>query len=146
MKEMELIEVDKKIDRKVIHNKNEDNKEIKNEEENVGLLIEIEENKNNEQNNEQNVNNNNNDLVKQNNNVMIKDYLITIQYTKLFKIPYFIFDNIINIYFPCCKFNSETVKLSQMPTPPFCIIKNICKILFIYYCTTLNKNKLSKKI
>ena len=132
MKEMELIEVDKKIDQKVIQNKNEDNKEIKNEEENVGLLIEIEENKINEQNNEQNVNNNNNDLVKQNNNVMIKDYLITIQYTKLFKIPYFIFDNIINIYFPCCKFNSETVKLSQMPTPPFCIIKNICKILFIY--------------
>ncbi len=147
MKEEEQIEVDNKIDEKLIQNKNEDNKEIKNEEENIKLLIEEKkdndiissENKNNviiteninEQNNEQKVINNNN-LVKQNNNLMITDYLITIQYTKLFKIPYFIFGNIINIYFPCHKFNSGTINLSQMPTPPFCIVKNDCKTLFIY--------------
>ena len=57
----------------------------------------------------------------------IEDYIITIQYTKLFRFPYFIFGNIINLYFPCHKFKSKKVNLSQMPTPPFTIIIKKCK-------------------
>ena len=147
MEKNEGIAVDNKIDEKLIHDEDENNNEIRNEEENNNVLIkkenkddnlESDDNKNNdiiinEKNNEQNNdNNNNNNLESTNNKVMITDYLIKIQYTKLFKFPYFIFGNVINIYFPCYKFESEPINLSQMPTPPFCIIKNDCKTLIIY--------------
>ena len=75
---------------------------------------------NNQINNIKNIENNNNNLV-------IGDYLITIQYTKIFHIPYFIFGNIFNFYCPCKKFNSQVINLSQMPTPPFGIVVNDCK-------------------
>ena len=64
---------------------------------------------------------------KNNNNLIIKDYLITIQYTKFFHIPYFIFGNVLNFYCPCHKFNSQPINLSQMPTPPFGIVLTECK-------------------
>ena len=69
----------------------------------------------------------NNIKIENNNNVVIGDYIITIQYTKLFHIPYFIFGNIFNFYCPCKKFNSEKINLSQIPTPPFGIVLTDCK-------------------
>ena len=44
-----------------------------------------------------------------------QDYLITIQYTKYFNIPYFIFSKIIHLYFPCTKFQMGQINLSQIP-------------------------------
>ena len=70
-----------------------------------------------------NIENNENDLI-------IGDYIITIQYTKLFHIPYFKFGNMLNFYCPCYKFKSPEINLSQMPTPPFGIVTNQCKIYF----------------
>ena len=60
-------------------------------------------------------------------NLMVGDYLITILYTKYLHIPYFIFGNIFNFYFPCKKFKSNQIYLSQMPTPPFGIVMTQCK-------------------
>ena len=82
--------------------------------------------------------NNNNDNTKinkqeiinnnyENENKIITDYIITIQYTKLLKIPYFIFANIIHFYFPCYKFKSFEIKLSEISTPPFALITTECK-------------------
>lgn len=61
------------------------------------------------------------------NETVITDYLITIQYTKYFKIPYFIFSKIIHFYFPCTKFQSGQINLSQIQTPPFAIVTEGCK-------------------
>ena len=72
--------------------------------------------------NNQQINNNT-----QNENAIIQDYLITIQYTKYFHIPYFIFGNMVNFYCPCYKFNSKIINLSQIPTPPFGINISECK-------------------
>lgn len=72
--------------------------------------------------NEQQINNN-----ITNENAIIQDYLITIQYTKCFHIPYFIFGNMVNFYCPCYKFNSKIINLSQIPTPPFGINISECK-------------------
>lgn len=58
---------------------------------------------------------------------IIGDYIITIQYTKTFKIPYFIFGNIVNFYCPFHKFEAEQVNLSQISTPPFTITLSECK-------------------
>ena len=82
--------------------------------------------------------NNNNDNTKiikediinnnyENDNKIITDYIITIQYTKLLKIPYFIFADIIHFYFPYYKFNSVEIKLSEIITPPFALITKQCK-------------------
>jgi hypothetical protein len=60
-------------------------------------------------------------------NLIVGDYLITIQYTKYLHIPYFIFGNILNFYCPCYKFKSNQIYLSQMPTPPFGIVITQCK-------------------
>ena len=60
-------------------------------------------------------------------NKIITDYIITIQYTKFLKIPYFIFADIIHFYFPCQKFNLKEIKLSEIPTPPFALIAKECK-------------------
>lgn len=49
------------------------------------------------------------------------------QYTKSFKIPYFTLGNVTNYYFPCRKFKSEPIYLSQMPTPNFSIVTVQCK-------------------
>ena len=72
--------------------------------------------------NEKQINNNT-----KNENGIIQDYLITIQYTKYFHIPYFIFGNMVNFYCPCYKFNSKIINLSQIPTPPFGINISECK-------------------
>ena len=72
--------------------------------------------------NEQQINNNTT-----NENAIIQDYLITIQYTKYFHIPYFIFGSMVNFYYPCYKFKSKIINLSQIPTPPFGINISECK-------------------
>ena len=71
--------------------------------------------------------NNINNNIENNNNLVIGDYLITIQYTKMFHIPYFIFGNIFNFYCPCKKFKSPVINLSQIPTPPFGVVLTDCK-------------------
>ena len=99
------------------------------------------ENENKEQNNDVE---NNNDIQQQNINTNIKgeintykdnqnkeyipskliDYLITIKYSKFFHIPYFVFRNLFIFYFPCTSFPSNPMKLSEMPTPPFVVIRS----------------------
>ena len=122
-------------------NKNEGSDEIKNEEDNKKLLIE-EDNKNiniknsdnyiNKQNTEtllskDNIINTNNNIENENKNVIISDYIISIQYSKILHIPYFIFGNMLFFFCPCYKFKSEIINLSQMPTPPFGIVISECK-------------------
>ena len=63
----------------------------------------------------------------ENENKIITDYIITIQYTKILKIPYFIFADIIHFYFPYYKFKSIEIKLSEISTPPFALITKECK-------------------
>ena len=60
-------------------------------------------------------------------NIIVGDYLITIQYIKYLHLPYFIFGNILNFYYPCYKFKSNQIYLSQIPTPPFGIVITQCK-------------------
>ena len=92
-----------------------DNNEIKNE------------NKN-ETNNENIIQTNNEDNKGENDkNKVITDYLITIQYSKCLKIPYFKFGNVLNFYCPFTKFESNSINLSQMPRPPFIINFKDCK-------------------
>ena len=52
------------------------------------------------------------------------DYLITIKYSKIFHIPYFVFRNLFIFYCPCTSFPSNPMKLSEMPTPPFVVIRS----------------------
>ena len=109
LKEGELLEDDKnnKEGNEIKENSNED----KEEEE---LLNNISDNQQNE-------------IIDTNDTQNIGDYLIHIKYTDLFKIPYFRFGNVLNIYFSCKNFNSDIVKLSEMPTPPFVISLVDCK-------------------
>lgn len=129
--------------------KNEGSDEVKNEEDKKKLLKE-EENKNinninikdseiyiNNKNTEtllkkDDINTNNNIENKENENLIIGDYLMTIQYSKILHIPYFIFGNMLFFFCPCYKFKSEIINLSQMPTPPFGIVITECKIKIIY--------------
>ena len=78
-------------------------------------------------NDENIINTNNNINQKMENNKEIIDYFITIQYSKLLHIPYFKFGNIFHFYFPCKHFTSNQIKLSEMPTPPFAVIRSECK-------------------
>jgi len=88
--------------------------------------------KKNEENINTNIDINTNQIqVNQNNNQEIYDYLINIQYSKIFHFPYFYFGNIFHFYFPCQKFSSNQVKLSEMPTPPFAIVRTECKYIFL---------------
>lgn len=105
-----LNEKDKNENENIINDKNEEIILTNNNKENIDVKIEPQ------------VNNNTN-----NENMIIGDYLITIQYTKFFSIPYFIFGNMINFYCPCHKFKSKIINLSNMPTPPFGIITSECK-------------------
>ena len=78
--------------------------------------------------NDENIMNTNNIInQKMENNKEIIDYFITIQYSKLLHIPYFKFGNIFHFYFPCKHFTSNQIKLSEMPTPPFAVIRSECK-------------------
>lgn len=54
----------------------------------------------------------------------LTDYLITINYSKFLHIPFFIFRNLFIFYFPCQSFPSNPMKLSEMPTPPFVVIRS----------------------
>ena len=126
-------------------NSNKEYNEIPNEEDEDHNLLPENDDKNNdeqkEENNKETLNSNNNNIninsnsiinpekkdeIK-NENLMVGDYLITILYTKYLHIPYFIFGNIFNFYFPCKKFKSNQIYLSQMPTPPFGIVMTECK-------------------
>lgn len=112
-------------------NKNEEINIIKtkedNNKENKVSLINTDQNFENQ--NQQLINNNNQNQQK---NLIIGDYIITIQYTKLFHIPYFIFGNMFNFFCPCHKFKSEKINLSQMPTPPFAIVITQCKKKYLF--------------
>ena len=167
MGENEQINIEEKMDNEI--DKNEDNKENNEEEESNKLLNEEEKNNdinsnnineenkvNNNENmeNKQNIidttNNTNNNLIinpntntnteNKNGNLIIGDYLITIQYSKLLHIPYFKFGNMLHFYCPCFKFKSNKITLSQMPTPPFGIntaeCKNILILILIYRSKT----------
>ena len=105
-----------------------------NDEENIGLnleendeknhnketLIKPENNKNNIKSNENNNNNGlSSSLVKENlNDNLEDDHYITILKTRLFKIPYFIFGFTTHFYFPSEKLQNK-MKLSEVPNPPF---------------------------
>ena len=142
----EIIEDQKEKEEEVKKVKEEEFNEIKNEEdESNQLLNENKDNINGQKkeplinNNEnieikydndnhdnlKNINNDNN--LENNQNLIITDYIITIQYSKILHIPYFIFGNMLNFYFPCHKFETKVINLSQMPTPPFAIVITDCK-------------------
>ena len=69
----------------------------------------------------------NNKIIESESQVQATDYLIKIQYCKLLCIPYFYFGNIFHFYFSCQSFSSNPIKLSNIPTPPFAIIRSECK-------------------
>ena len=154
----QTITLDKKEEEQI--NSNKEDIEIENKEDESNKLLSQDDNNNqieiNTNNTEQkqennieaitNTNTNNNinsniienpeeNTEKKDENLIIGDYLITIQYTKFLQLPYFKFGNIFNFYCPCYKFKSNQVYLSQMPTPPFGIIMTDCKkkiFLFIF--------------
>ena len=112
-------------------------KQEKDQKINEGLLI-----KDNIQNNEDNIPKMNEDIINTNQNLylnqpqqnyhqQINEYLITIQYSKCLHIPYFIFSNIFHFYFPCKRFHSNQIKLSEMPTPPFAVVRSECKFIIL---------------
>ena len=43
------------------------------------------------------------------------------------EIPYFIFGNIFHFYLPFKRFPSDQIRLSEMPTPPFAVVRKECK-------------------
>ena len=79
--------------------------------------------------NQEIINTNTNQNQENENQTRINDYIITIQYSKFLCIPYFYFRNIIYFYFPCQSFLSNKIKLSELPTPPFAVIRSECKLL-----------------
>lgn len=169
MEENEQINVEEKIDEEIVknednkeNNEEEESNKLLNEEEknnfingnNINVenkepIVNNNENMENKQNIINTMNNNNNLIINSNTNtntaningnLIIGDYLITIQYTKLLHIPYFKFGNMLHFYCPCFKFKSNKITLSQMPTPPFGInteqCKNILVLIFIYRSKT----------
>ena len=70
---------------------------------------------------------NKNKITESENKIQLNDYLITIRYTNLICIPYFYFGNIFHFYFSCQSFSSNPIKLSEIPTPPFAVIRSECK-------------------
>ena len=71
-----------------------------------------------------NINNNQNQIQP---NQEILEHIITIKYSKILKIPYFIFGNIFHFYLPFKRFPSDQIRLSEMPTPPFAVVRKECK-------------------
>ena len=61
------------------------------------------------------------------NQLEVYDYLIKIKYSKFLSIPYFYFGNIFHFYFSCQSFSSNPIKISEIPTPPFAVIRSECK-------------------
>jgi len=90
-------------------------------------------------NNNKNIISNNKDIIKlgisknsifeNGNHNEVFDYLIKIKYSKFLCIPYFYFGNIFHFYFSCQTFSSNPIKLSEIPTPPFAVIRNECKYI-----------------
>ena len=117
-------------------NIDEENKEEENKEniinDNEKMLI----NEDNKDNNiiipkkeeiiEENINiNKNQNQIQQNQEIL--EHIITIKYSKILKIPYFIFGNIFHVSFPFKRFPSVQIRLSEMPTPPFAVVRKECK-------------------
>ena len=71
-----------------------------------------------------NINNNQNQIQP---NQEILEHIITIKYSKILKITYFIFGNIFHFYLPFKRFPSDQIRLSEMPTPPFAVVRKECK-------------------
>lgn len=151
MEENEKIIVEEKKEEEINKDENNDIKNIEEEKnmknkqlsENNGVI-------DNEKDEEENLLNNNKDIINskekeeiinninnkvedKNPNLIIGDYLITIKKSKLLHIPYFTFGNVLNFYFFCQNFKSDKIKLSQMPTPPFGIIIEECKLNILYF-------------
>ena len=137
MDENNIIEVKDEINDKIDFHNEEENENLIDKKENDEIINEI---KLKDELKESLLNNNDesntkdikeeiikNDDNNENGNKIITDYIITIQYTKLLKIPYFIFADIIHFYFPCQKFNLNEIKLSEISTPPFAVITKECK-------------------
>ena len=118
-------------------NIDEENKEEENKEniinDNEKMLI----NEDNKENNiiipkkeeiiEKNINiNNNQNQIQPNQEIL--EHIITIKYSKILKIPYFIFGNIFHFYLPFKRFPSDQIRLSEMPTPPFAVVRKECKL------------------
>ena len=111
------------------------------EEDKETLIEQNKENNGNLINNNINTNTNNEGIINTNINLVVNpdqqnknevlDYLITIQYSKCLHIPYFYFKNIFHFYFPCQSFPSNQIKLSEIPTPPFAVIRTECKCIFL---------------
>ena len=107
---------------------------VNEDKENMEILT-IETNDNNDKNiiisNKETIdtNMNKNQNKENENQTQINDYIITIQYSKFLCIPYFYFSNILYFYFPCKSFISNQIKLSELPTPPFAVIRSERKLL-----------------
>ena len=108
--------IDNKEEEKI--NENEQNNDIINT--NINIIT--------QNNNNENIDTNNNIAFYQEINGINKivDHLITIKYGKFFNFPYFIYGNIFHFFCPCKKFSSNKIKLSEMPTPPFAIVREEC--------------------
>ena len=120
--------IDKENNKETLLNENEKEEKINNE----VLEKDKDNNNDNPQKNEEIINTNmdintNNIQVNQNNNQQIYDYLINIQYSKILHFLYFHFGNIFHFYFSCQSFSSNPIKLSEIPTPPFAVIRSECK-------------------
>ena len=74
-----------------------------------------------------------NSFFEKENQTEVNDYLIKIKYSKLLCIPYFYFGNIFHFYFSCQSFSSNPIKISEMPTPPFAVIRSECKYLYYLF-------------
>ena len=118
-KKEEIIDEEKIDEEKIEENKKEENNknEEKKEEEKKD-----EENKENIIDENLNINNNQNYP-----NQEILEHIITIKYSKILHIPYFIFGNMFFFYFPFKRFPSDQINLSEMPTPPFAVVRKECK-------------------
>ena len=119
------MEKNDEIEGKLINNEDTNNNKeiIINEEKKTTEIITT----NNNISTENNVINNADIIMDLNGKNRTIDHLITIQYSKIFRFPYFIFGGMLHFYCPRKKFASNPIKLSEMPTPPFAVVRTECK-------------------
>ena len=141
-KKEEIIDEEKIDEEKIEENKKEENnkneekkeEEKKDEENKENIKEKIFINEDNKENNiiipkkeniiDENLNINNNQNYP---NQEILEHIITIKYSKILHIPYFIFGNMFHFYLPFKRFPSDQINLSEMPTPPFAVVRKECK-------------------
>ena len=141
-KKEEIIDEEKIDEEKIEENKKEENnkneekkeEEKKDEENKENIKEKIFINEDNKENNiiipkkediiDENLNINTNQNYP---NQEILEHIITIKYSKILRIPYFIFGNMFHFYLPFKRFPSDQINLSEMPTPPFAVVRKECK-------------------